>query len=118
MGEMPAYFALADLALMGGTLLPFGGQNLIEAAACGCPVLVGPHTFNFAQAAEDAVACGAAQRITDADGAARAAESLLKNRVALDAMGRAATQFSQAHRGATARTVALIREITAPRTAD
>jgi 3-deoxy-D-manno-octulosonic-acid transferase len=48
MGEMPAYYALADLALIGGTLLPFGGQNLIEAAACGCPVLLGPHTFNFA----------------------------------------------------------------------
>ena len=36
MGEMPAYFAAADVALIGGTLLPFGGQNLIEAAACGC----------------------------------------------------------------------------------
>lgn len=118
MGEMPAYFAAADLALMGGTLLPFGGQNLIEAAACGCPVLVGPHTFNFAQAAEDAVACGAALRVIDADGAARAAENLLKNRAALEAMRRAATEFSQVHRGATARTMALIREITAPRTGD
>jgi 3-deoxy-D-manno-octulosonic-acid transferase len=116
MGEMPAYFALADLAIMGGTLLPFGGQNLIEAAACGCPVLVGPHTYNFAQAAEDAVACGAAKRIPDADAAARAAEHLLKNRPALETMRRAATEFSQAHRGATARTMALIREITAPRT--
>ena len=63
LGEMPAYYACADLALIGGSLLPFGGQNLIEAAACGCPVLVGPHTFNFAQAAADAVACGAARRL-------------------------------------------------------
>jgi 3-deoxy-D-manno-octulosonic-acid transferase len=118
MGEMPAYFALADLTIMGGTLLPFGGQNLIEAAACGCPVLVGPHTYNFAQAAEDAVAGGAAKRIPDADAAARAAEHLLKNLPALETMRRSATEFSQAHRGATARTMALIREITAPRTTD
>jgi 3-deoxy-D-manno-octulosonic-acid transferase len=66
MGEMAAYYALADLALIGGTLLPFGGQNLIEAAACGCPVLLGPHSFNFAQASEDAIACGAARRVSDA----------------------------------------------------
>jgi 3-deoxy-D-manno-octulosonic-acid transferase len=118
MGEMPAYFAAADVALIGGTLLPFGGQNLIEAAACGCPVLVGPHTYNFAQATEDAIACGAAQRIADADGAAAEIDRLLKNGEALQAMRDAAAGFSQAHRGATARTLALIREITALRTAD
>ncbi|KAF4516559.1 hypothetical protein B566_EDAN003306 [Ephemera danica] len=59
MGEMAAYYALADIAFVGGSLLPLGGQNLIEAAACGCPVLVGPHTFNFRQATEDAIAAGA-----------------------------------------------------------
>jgi 3-deoxy-D-manno-octulosonic-acid transferase len=69
MGEMAAYYALADLALIGGTLLPFGGQNLIEAAACGCPVLLGPHSFNFAEASEDAIACGAARRVPTPDAA-------------------------------------------------
>lgn len=118
MGEMPAYFAVADIALMGGTLLPFGGQNLIEAAACGCPVIVGPHTFNFSQAADDAIACGAARRVTDVKTAAAAAVQLLANRDELRAMQTAALAFSQAHRGATARTIALIHEITAPRTAD
>ena len=113
MGEMPAYFAVADLALIGGTLLPFGGQNLIEAAACGCPVLVGPHTYNFAQATEDAIACGAALRIADATAAADAAAKLLEDAPALPAMRDAAATFSQAHRGATARTLALIEEITA-----
>ena len=113
MGEMPAYFAVADLALIGGTLLPFGGQNLIEAAACGCPVLVGPHTYNFAQATEDAIACGAALRIADAIAAASMVGKLLEDAAALQEMRCAAATFSQAHRGATARTLALIGEITA-----
>lgn len=113
MGEMPAYFALADIALIGGTLLPFGGQNLIEAAACGCPVLVGPHTYNFAQATEDALACGAARRMADAQATASEANRLLENGEMLQAMRDAAIRFSQAHRGATARTMALIREIMA-----
>ena len=118
MGEMPAYFASSDISLIGGTLLPFGGQNLIEAAACGCPVLIGPHTFNFAQATEDALACGAAQRIADAADAAAWVKKLLVDTKTLQTMREAAVSFSQEHRGATARTIALIREFTAPRTAD
>ena len=113
MGEMPAYFALADLALMGGTLLPWGGQNLIEASACGCPVLLGEHSFNFAQATEDALACNAACRIIDADDALVKAKALLENQSDLHAMQTAAITFSQAHRGATAKTLALIQEIMA-----
>ena len=112
MGELPAYFAVANLALIGGTLLPFGGQNLIEAAACGCPVLVGPHSFNFAQATNDAVACGAALRIDDADSAANEAKRLLTDPQALQAMRTATASFSQTYRGATAKTVALIGEVT------
>ena len=86
MGEMPAYFTVADVALIGGTLLPFGGQNLIEAAACDCPVLVGAHSFNFSQATDDAIACGAAMRIADADDAANKVLRLLNDRAALQAM--------------------------------
>ena len=109
MGEMPAYYSVADVALIGGTLLPFGGQNRIEAAACGCPVLVGPHTFNFAQATEDSIACGAARRISNAEDAASAVEALQEDRETLRGMRDAAMTFSQAHRGATARTMELIR---------
>jgi 3-deoxy-D-manno-octulosonic-acid transferase len=62
MGEMPAYYSVADLALLGGSWLPFGGQNLIESCAYGCPVWMGPNTFNFAKAAEDALNAGAARQ--------------------------------------------------------
>lgn len=118
MGEMAAYFAAADLAVMGGSLQPFGSQNLIEAAACGCPVLLGPHTFNFAQASQDAVAAGAACQLADAPfpellaPLADTACRLLADTAALAAMRQAARDFAAAHRGATARTLAVVAHVT------
>jgi 3-deoxy-D-manno-octulosonic-acid transferase len=111
MGEMAAWYALADLALMGGGWLPLGGQNLIEACASGCPVIVGPHTFNFAQAAEDAIEAGAALRASDVGAAARQAAALLAEPERLSAMAGAGRAFSQAHGGATMRTLALIEPL-------
>ncbi|MDR0776374.1 MAG: lipid IV(A) 3-deoxy-D-manno-octulosonic acid transferase [Azonexus sp.] len=108
MGEMAAYYRLADLAFIGGSLLPLGGQNLIEAAACDCPVLVGPHTFNFLQATEDAIAAGVARRVSDAEALAGTVRELLANAGALSTMRRAAGDFACAHRGAAERTLALI----------
>lgn len=113
MGELAAYYALADVALIGGTWLPFGGQNLIEAAACGCPVVLGPHSFNFAQASEDAIAVGAARRAPDLAAAAGVVTELLQDRKQLATMRHAAEDFSRAHRGATARTLALVRALLA-----
>lgn len=112
MGEMVAYYTLADLAFVGGSLLPLGGQNLIEAAACGCPVLVGPHTFNFQQATEDAIASGAAQRVDDADMLNATVGALFRAKTELAAMRVAARQFASAHQGATGRTLALIERWT------
>ena len=108
MGEMAAYYALADLAFIGGSLLPLGGQNLIEAAACGCPVLVGPHTFNFLQATKDAIASGAALRVEDVAALAAAVDRLLGDKTGLAGMRQAADAFAGAHRGATGRTVEFI----------
>jgi 3-deoxy-D-manno-octulosonic-acid transferase len=108
LGEMFAYYAAADCALIGGSLLPYGGQNLIEACAVGCPVLVGPHTENFKQVAEDAVARGAALRVSDAaDWAARAAE-LMGDETARQRMGEAGRSFSAAHRGAAEKVLQLV----------
>ena len=103
MREMPLYYGLASVALLGGSFEPLGGQNLIEAAACGCPVLTGPHTFNFAAATELALGAGAAGRCASlaeavARGLALCAEPPLR-----ETMGRKALAFSAAHRGAAAR---------------
>ena len=100
LGEMPLYYALADVALLGGSFAPLGGQNLIEAAACACPVVLGPHTFNFAQAAEDACASGAAQRVADMAQAVRAALAWVHDEAALAQARQQAQQFAQAHQGA------------------
>jgi 3-deoxy-D-manno-octulosonic-acid transferase len=111
LGEMAMYYALSDVALLGGSFAPLGGQNLIEAAACGCPVVMGPHTFNFTQAAEVAVAAGAAFEVSDLDQALQKAWSLLQSDTDLQKAASAAREMSQAHRGAAARTALAVREL-------
>lgn len=108
MGEMAAYYAASDVAFIGGSLLPFGGQNLIEACAVGKPALLGPHTYNFAEAAERAIAAGAALRIADEKELAHAASELLRDETERARMGAAGLAFSQAHQGATQRVMQII----------
>jgi 3-deoxy-D-manno-octulosonic-acid transferase len=104
LGEMALYYGLADVALLGGSFEPLGGQNLIEAAACGCPIVMGPHTFNFAQAAQLAQACGAALRVDDMAAALHRASALAHNTQELAQRQQVALQFAQAHGGALDRT--------------
>lgn len=111
MGEMFAYYAACDVAFIGGSLLPLGGQNLIEACAVGKPVLIGPHTFNFSDVSEDAIAAGAALRVPDAAAMLREAMRLLHADHERSAMGANAQAFAQQHRGATARTMALLTQL-------
>lgn len=103
MREMALYYGLADVALLGGSFAPLGGQNLIEAAACACPVVMGPHTFNFAEAAELALAAGAAQRVADMSQGLAAALALLAEPGALARAGEQAERFAAQHRGAARR---------------
>jgi 3-deoxy-D-manno-octulosonic-acid transferase len=105
LGEMALYYSLAEVALLGGSFAPLGGQNLIEAAACGCPVVLGPHTFNFLEASELAVAAGAALRVSALREAVAAADRLLAEPDAHAAMAARATAFAQSHRGAVDKTV-------------
>ena len=114
LGEMPLYYATADVALLGGSFEPLGGQNLIEAAACGCPLLMGPHTFNFAQAANDALAAGAAERVADFEAAVLRATALLADAPGRDAQARRALAFAAAHRGAAVRMARAIADVLRP----
>ncbi len=104
LGEMPLYYGLSDVALLGGSFAPLGGQNLIEAAACACPVVMGPHTFNFERACEHAQEEGAAWRARDVTDAVERAADLVLDGERHDRASQAATRFAQAHRGAASRT--------------
>jgi 3-deoxy-D-manno-octulosonic-acid transferase len=108
MGEMFAYYASCDLAFIGGSLLPFGGQNLIEACAVGTPLFIGPHTYNFDQAAELAVANGAAMRISHADDLVKQLDILMHDSNQLNNMGEAGKRFVSNNRGATKHAMAHI----------
>jgi 3-deoxy-D-manno-octulosonic-acid transferase len=111
MGEMFGYYATADLAFIGGSLLPLGGQNLIEACAVGTPVLVGPYTFNFEAVTNDAVAAGVAIAAPSAQDVMQEASRLLADPVRRQAMRNKALAFAQAQRGATERTMTLVRQL-------
>jgi 3-deoxy-D-manno-octulosonic-acid transferase len=114
MGEMPMYYSAADLVVMGGSLLPFGGQNLIEACAAGCPVLLGEYTYNFEQAALDAIEMGAAKRVkgelilSESIALMEALKELLLNTAELAKMSSAATAYSIEHQGATKKILAAL----------
>ena len=109
MGEMYAYYAACDVAIIGGSLLPFGAQNLIEACAVGRPVIIGPHTYNFAEATQLAIDAGAALRVEDARGAIAAARELLPDPARAQRMALAGLHFARSHQGATARVIDLIK---------
>ena len=108
MGEMFTYYAACDVAFIGGSLLPLGGQNLIEACSMGKPVLIGPYTFNFEQATELAIVAGAAQRVQNAFELAQGINALFRNEATRHSMESAAVKFSTQSRGATERTLGLI----------
>lgn len=100
LGEMSLYYGLAHAALLGGSFEPLGGQNLIEAAACGCPVVTGPHTFNFAEAARLACDAGVALRVADMAQGIDTATALVTDGPRQQALQAQAVAFTNAHRGA------------------
>lgn len=117
MGEMAAYYSASDIVVMGGSLLPTGGQNLIEACANGCPVILGEHTFNFQQASEDAITCQAAIRITASSHMelvqllSEAIAQLLLNTVQRQTMSSKALEYASHHQGATQRILDRLRPV-------
>ncbi len=110
MGEMFTYYAACDVAFIGGSLLPLGGQNLIEAFSLGKPVLIGPHTFNFEQVTELAIAAGAAQRVQNTSELAKSIKALFADFTKRQSMSNAALSFIAESRGATQRTLGIIAQ--------
>lgn len=104
LGEMALYYGLSDLALLGGSFAPLGGQNLIEALQAGCPVLMGPHTFNFVQPAKAALHRGVAFRAASMADALQQSEDLLGDRAKLALVRTQARAFGGEHQGAARRT--------------
>jgi len=111
MGEMFAYYAAADITFIGGSLLPYGGQNLIEACAVGTPVLIGPHTYNFAEATRLAIRAGAAVQVQNSDELVAALQRLLGNPDALCEMRQKCAGFVTSNRGATNTSIQIIKSL-------
>jgi 3-deoxy-D-manno-octulosonic-acid transferase len=103
MREMALYYATARVALLGGSFAPLGGHNLIEAAACACPLVMGPSTFNFNDAAELSIAAGASLRVADMASGVAEVGALLRDPERLVQLSGHAVQFASQHRGAAAR---------------
>lgn len=110
MGEMYMYYAACDVAFVGGSLVPLGGHNLIEACAMGKPVLTGPHTFNFSEITDQAIAADAAIRVADAQDVMKKAQALLDDTQTRIQMGENAYAFFLQHQGATDRTLQVLRQ--------
>jgi 3-deoxy-D-manno-octulosonic-acid transferase len=108
-GEMAWYYSLSAAALLGGSFEKLGGQNLIEAAACACPVLMGPHTFNFAEAADMALQAQAAVRMEGMAQAMARAQALVSDQGELTRRSAAALGFASQHRGAAQRSVSALK---------
>ncbi|MGR9106253.1 MAG: lipid IV(A) 3-deoxy-D-manno-octulosonic acid transferase [Gammaproteobacteria bacterium] len=100
MGELKQFYATADIAYIGGSLVENGGHNALEAAALGIPVLFGPHMFNFQTIADSLVRAGAAFQITDPSSLAEKTAKLLENRDYRSTAGNSAKKFVQDNRGA------------------
>jgi 3-deoxy-D-manno-octulosonic-acid transferase len=111
LGEMALYYSFARAALLGGSFENLGGQNLIEAAACACPVVMGPHTFNFLEAAQAAENSGAALRVANMEKAIEVACELVLNAHHQTELSNKAMQFAHSHGGATRRTALAVREV-------
>jgi 3-deoxy-D-manno-octulosonic-acid transferase len=108
LGELILFYAAADVAFVGGSLIPVGGHNLLEPAALGLPVLCGPYAFNFAEVRRLLAAAGGLETVSSAVTLAQSIVRLLNDPGASQARGQAASSVVQANRGATNRIMSII----------
>lgn len=111
MGELLGFYAACDLAFVGGSLANTGGHNVLEAAALGKPVLMGPNTFNFAEISHALVAAEAAQRVFDAASLQAAVSALLADPAKRQRMGSAGLALMLQEQGALNRTLQQIANL-------
>ncbi len=111
LGELADFYAAADVAFVGGSLVPIGGHNLLEPAALGLPVLSGPEQFNAPQIAQALRAQGALTLVHDADELAAALSRLVSDREARARQGAAGRAVIEANRGALARLLKLVERL-------
>lgn len=119
MGELPLFYVPADIAFVGGSFVPVGGHNVLEASALGKPVIVGPHTFNFSEITEALSAVGAAITVHDSDALGETVIDLFENPEKQRSVGEAGRRVVYANRGALERMIMVIeRHIPADRPAE
>jgi 3-deoxy-D-manno-octulosonic-acid transferase len=111
MGELTALYAAADLAFVGGSLVPIGGHNLLEPAALGAPVITGPYNANSAGIAAQLIAAGGAVEVSDSARLVGALRGLFADPAERTRMGGRAREFVERHKGSLARLLALIEPL-------
>jgi len=111
MGQLLACYAAGDVAFVGGSLQNHGGHNMLEPAALGCPVLMGPHTFNFEEISARLLDCGAAHQVLDASELETAVLELLRDADLREKMGNAGLALVEAGQGALARTLKAVDDL-------
>jgi 3-deoxy-D-manno-octulosonic-acid transferase len=111
MGELLHFYAASDIAFVGGSLEPIGGHNLLEPAALGKPVIVGPHTFNTEEVAASLIEARAVLRVANAEQLGAAVIRLLAQADERQAMGQAARAVLERERGAVERTLRIVEQV-------
>jgi 3-deoxy-D-manno-octulosonic-acid transferase len=111
LGELLEFYAAADVAFVGGSLVPVGGHNLLEPAALGVPILTGPHNFNSAEVARLLLARGAMQVVQDAAQLSARVTQLLRDADERARIGAAARACVESNRGALAKLLELIEPL-------
>jgi len=111
MGELPVFYAASDIAFVGGSLVQVGGHNMLEPAALGIPVLMGPHVFNFCEISGHLCEAGAARMVRDADELGDAVVEFLSDADLRHSAGECGRAFVGRNRGALERVMRLVGEV-------
>ena len=111
MGELLMLFGVADVAFVGGSLVPVGGHNLLEPAAWGKPVVTGPHLHNFAAISELLDKADALTLVDNADALAITLQGLFRHPDRRQSQGQAAAAVVEANRGALEKGLGLVRQL-------